>query len=783
MREYLKRKQKQSSRSLVPPVDRLALSILDWLSLGCIILVILISSHWGGVFSTPPRLGLVPSEGGLGILNSIGISLILLIAGLAGLIAVGREWQRPVAVGLIPGAAGAFSGMGILAALSVLHAPQKAHSLNALAVVLASALCGCLVSRFARDKNALLVVIIAIIGAGTIAGASGVNEYLSFWKDGVWNHRTFGNFANPDFLAGFLLLTVPITFAYFVAAKDTLIRLSLGISLGIQSACSLLTGSRAGAGVLVLSLLIFLIVAAVTGISKGLGKRIGLAFLVFVVGAALGIAPTRSRVIGKAGSQSLTKQGAPTSPAPSAMSAVEAAAASQSHSGEFRKYTWQGTVRMAIKNPILGTGIGDFETTYPKYALTAFTAHAHNGYIQFMAECGIPGLIMLLAGLAAIAAFTAHALLIIKRAETVPEVVTLSDEDAESKPEFILDVISRPLLLCGIAASVTASLVHNAIDSDWYIAATLLVFSALLGVLSGLSREIAPLITQIPRPLSKFMLVTLALISFVMIWRGSAVGLARLNSDSAAMAMQSGDGAKAVEYLRSAADADPFDPEPHLDLAVIQSAIERKPEALESLKKAVRIAPTGRTYYRLAQYYARNAEARSAIEWFEISRVAEPHNLQNMKALADNLALNEMQERADLVYGEMAALENAPYGKVRAMPEMVETDFANAHVGLADSAATRQRWADADREYQLADAILSEYWSRRNQEMEMSLSPEKRKNIADLYEGMVSRWLTVLPNLNAQAPDKIQKVKSEQAKLSEDREADDRALQQLSTPG
>jgi hypothetical protein len=36
--------------------------------------------------------------------------------------------------------------------------------------------------------------------------------------------------------------------------------------------------------------------------------------------------------------------------------------------------------------------------------------------------------------------------------------------------------------------------------------------------------------------------------------------------------MQSGDGAKAVDFLLTAAKSDPFDPEPHLDLAMIDSA-------------------------------------------------------------------------------------------------------------------------------------------------------------------------------------------------------------------
>ncbi len=779
MREDLKKRTNSTSAIPEKQGDRLALSLLDWLTLGCISIVILFASHWGGVFSTPPQSGLMPTEGGLAILNGVGIAIILIISGLAGLIIVGREWQKPVAIGLIPGAAGAFTAMGIWSALSVFHAPQKAFSLNALAVLCAALMTGCLTARLARNRNALLILLITVIGAGTIAGASGVNEYLSYWKQGVWNHRTFGNFANPDFLSGFLLLTLPVTLAYFAAAKDSLLRLAVGFSLGIQSACSLLTGSRAGAGVLLISLIIFMLLCLALNVFKGYGRRLGIAILVFAVGAVLGLAPTRSRVVGKGDAPPAGKSGTTAPPVQNTMSAMEAAAASQSHSGEFRKYTWQGTVRMGMKNLILGTGIGDFETTYPRYALTAFTAHAHNGYLQFMSECGLPALLLLIAGLAAISAFTAHAILFARNSSGTAELA------ANQKSDFILDVVSKPMLLCGAAASIAASLIHNAIDSDWYIVATLMVLSVLLGLLCSLAREGAPLTTQIPRPLSKMMIAALALVSLAIIWRGSAASIARMNTDSAAIAMQSGEGAKAVESLNNAADADRFDPEPALNLAIIQAAINRRPEALQSLQKAVRIAPTGRTYYRLAQFYSKTGDLPNAIESFERARIAEPHNLQNLKALADTLVKAGQQERADLVYKDMAALENEPYGKVRAMPELVETDFANAHVGLGDSASASKKWELADREYSLADTILAEYWSRRSQEMEQSISPDKRKSIAELYEVMLTRWIFALNNLPNPPSDKIQKIKAEQSKVHADREADDQALQQLqsgSTP-
>ena len=65
---------------------------------------------------------------------------------------------------------------------------------------------------------------------------------------------------------------------------------------------------------------------------------------------------------------------------------------------------------MARANLLTGTGIGSYETAYPRYATTAFTAHAHNSFLQWTAETGLPGAILLLTVLASASAFAAYTL-------------------------------------------------------------------------------------------------------------------------------------------------------------------------------------------------------------------------------------------------------------------------------------------------------------------------------------------------------------------------------------
>jgi len=57
---------------------------------------------------------------------------------------------------------------------------------------------------------------------------------------------------------------------------------------------------------------------------------------------------------------------------------------------------WQAAVRMAEANPWLGVGFGNYEPAYPDYALMNWPyalGHAHNYYLNLLAEVGIIGFI------------------------------------------------------------------------------------------------------------------------------------------------------------------------------------------------------------------------------------------------------------------------------------------------------------------------------------------------------------------------------------------------------
>jgi len=57
---------------------------------------------------------------------------------------------------------------------------------------------------------------------------------------------------------------------------------------------------------------------------------------------------------------------------------------------------WQAALNMARANPWLGVGLGNYEAAYPQYRLINWgfpLGHAHNYYLNILAEAGIIGLV------------------------------------------------------------------------------------------------------------------------------------------------------------------------------------------------------------------------------------------------------------------------------------------------------------------------------------------------------------------------------------------------------
>ena len=127
---------------------------------------------------------------------------------------------------------------------------------------------------------------------------------------------------------------------------------------------------------------------------------------------------------------------------------------------------WQAAVNMAEDKPLLGVGLGNYEILYDRYRLINWReplGHAHNYYLNILAEAGIPGLF----------AYLAFWLMIIGLTWQI-----------RSHP----DTFARSIAI-GLLGSWTYIAVHSLFD-NLYVNNLFLHIGLLLGILAVLRRQV-----------------------------------------------------------------------------------------------------------------------------------------------------------------------------------------------------------------------------------------------------------------------------------------------------
>jgi O-antigen ligase/tetratricopeptide (TPR) repeat protein len=298
-------------------------------------------------------------------------------------------------------------------------------------------------ASLAQERKRLLFLVGALAVGGAWAAISGAMEYGQFVQSGLPGQRAQSPFFSPNFLAGFLGLTLPVVVALFLGVQHRLAVLGLGVVSALMGGVLAATGSRSGIALAIGGLGVAFLLALI--IQKGKLPWVRSALLLVAV-AVLGFAfrgPLVTR--GESGGQE--------------------------HSGDFRKMTWQGTQAMAQANPILGAGPGTFPYLYPRYATVARTDLAHSSYLQLAAEQGYPALILTVLALGVAVGSSGWEILRSRPTE-------------ESFP--------YPLLACGLLGGVLVGIGRGVFDSEWSLLGNGIPFWATAGAFVGLASTLSP---------------------------------------------------------------------------------------------------------------------------------------------------------------------------------------------------------------------------------------------------------------------------------------------------
>ncbi|CAA9547791.1 MAG: hypothetical protein AVDCRST_MAG43-813 [uncultured Thermomicrobiales bacterium] len=244
-----------------------------------------------------------------------------------------------------------------------------------------------------RSVHQVLIVLgsmaVAVIGVSTYAIAQVVAEDgpASFFVNGVL--RAYGTFGEPNPLAAYLELSVPLLLAVLAVALSAPLRSQITpgmlalllAAVSIGTITLLLTQSRGGwlgfgAALLVIP---FLLPARTRLACFGLGLCACLVLMQTPVGNGAwerGIAAFESF----GGRVHVTPANWAT---------------------EERRAHWGAATRMLADNPFSGVGAGDFDREFreytPEWRFRRSRGHAHNGYLQLGAESGLPGLVSFIA--------------------------------------------------------------------------------------------------------------------------------------------------------------------------------------------------------------------------------------------------------------------------------------------------------------------------------------------------------------------------------------------------
>jgi O-antigen ligase len=288
-------------------------------------------------------------------------------------------------------------------------------------------------------------------------------------------HNVFASLGNPNHLGGFLVTVLPLGVATALLARHRWVRVGLWVWVGLALLLLLQTAARgawlggiAGGAVLVVGLLPRIRVSA---------RRVVLAAGASVVVAVV-LVTAGSRFLG-AKATALLRVGAGSS-------------VSQ------RYGYWSAALRLAGHHPIVGTGPDTFADTYSRYqdaalaktlGTTYFVNGAHNIFLSWLANEGIPGLLLILALFVFGLAWGVRAWMVL-RTDRAAAPAGAASGAASSDGGDTGSQENRRLVVVALVAGLVAFFVQACFDVEQV--GTLFILFVVLGLLGSLNRGLWP---------------------------------------------------------------------------------------------------------------------------------------------------------------------------------------------------------------------------------------------------------------------------------------------------
>jgi len=255
------------------------------------------------------------------------------------------------------------------------------------------------IKTYAQIKRLVLTIILT----GTGVALLGILQFLShsdkiygFWQSQYKVGSYGGPFVNENHFAGYLAMVIPLTLGFLISSQPPIVsrtaktwkqQLSaldswlaknalLIFSIALMSTGLFLSLSRGGIICFLFSLLLFSLFLGLKKYQKNKRKLVllvsGLAFIFLLW---VGVGPVLKEL---------------------------ATLADLKKAASERPQVWKDTLSLSRDFPFFGVGLGNFQTIYPKYksiATPTLWEHAHNDYVEMLADTGWTGLLLFFGGI------------------------------------------------------------------------------------------------------------------------------------------------------------------------------------------------------------------------------------------------------------------------------------------------------------------------------------------------------------------------------------------------
>lgn len=225
--------------------------------------------------------------------------------------------------------------------------------------------------RTPREWKGLAWFLITLAFAVSIFG---IAQHFT-WNGKLYWFRTlshggqpFGPFVDRDDFAGFVELILPLGLSLLVFdGEQQERRLLIGLFVVFPAAALVLSGSRAGVVCFLVELLLLGVLTGIMGRRSQRWLLAGVALAAVALAVWLGVGSTFQRFVGREGTES---------------------------SMGSRFQISSDTLHMFAAHPVLGTGMGTFETAFPLYQshyIGPIVNHAHDDYAELLSDGGLIG--------------------------------------------------------------------------------------------------------------------------------------------------------------------------------------------------------------------------------------------------------------------------------------------------------------------------------------------------------------------------------------------------------